>query len=213
MLSPFCSLYTGSNQTTLHWTTSKRLRPWERLIVALPTVTRCLCLGVHLQMSLLPRQYVQHYCHSPSLSMCISKRDCSSADSLVLWATQSPFLLKRKFFAFQLPCYLLSLKSVVVAFCLHPFSLSFTFNILFRVTRNSGFIHQSFSAARAMMGCSYLPMPSQPLQIAFCTLVYNLWVLCFLCRFPVLWRCRLYFVFPYFMVLHSLVYKYGVNAL
>lgn len=132
--------------------------------MALPAVTRCLCLGVNLQMSLLPHQYAHRYCRSPGLSMRISKRDCFPADSLVFGPHTSPLCLKRKFFAFQLPCRLLSLKSVVIAFCLRPFSLSFIFNILFQVTSNSNFIHQSFSAARAMMGCSYLLTPSQPLE-------------------------------------------------
>lgn len=142
--------------------------------LSLPAVTRCLCLGVNLQMSLLPHQYAHCYRCSPGLSMCISKRDCFPADSLVLWATHFPSLSKKEILAFQLPCRLLSLESVVIAFCLRPFSLSFIFNILFQVTSNSNFIHQSFSAVRAMMGCSYLLTPSQPSKTAFCTLVHNL---------------------------------------
>lgn len=96
------SLCPGSNQTTLHWTTNKRTRPWKRLLVALPAVTRrCLCLGVNLQMSLLPHQYAHRYCRSPGLSMRISKRDCFPADSLVLWATRFPSLSKKEILCFS----------------------------------------------------------------------------------------------------------------
>lgn len=69
----------------------------------------------------------------------------------------SPLLLKKE-------------KSLLFSF----HAIFYLLNILFQVMSNSSFIHQSFSAAGAMMGCSYLPMPFQLLKIAFCTLVYNL---------------------------------------
>lgn len=126
------------------------------------------CPSSHITMSIATIVVLSCQCVFP-------RETVSQQTSWYSGSHTSPLLLKQEkslLFSFHAIFYLL--KSVLVAFCLHPFSLSFIFNILFQVMSNSSFIHQSFSAAGVMMGCSYLPMPSQPLKIAFCTLVYNL---------------------------------------
>lgn len=130
------SLYTGSNQTTLHWTTITGTGPWERLLVALLAVTKCLCLGVNLQMSLLPYQYVHRYCRSPGLSMRISKRDCFPADSLLLWAPHFPSLSKKEIlllFSYHAIFYLWKVWWLLSASALSPYPSYSTYSSRSRV--------------------------------------------------------------------------------